>query len=114
MTGRIDISTKIKKDSNTQKSASFLKNENIFDSYDGTEKDFIDSKIDEEDINRSNDTIKNQDITLSSVDHIPRQYISLHVRFGSKVLETPSQPLSKYMNIIMKKFPHTKVIFISI
>ena len=57
--------------------------------------------------------LKNHDIILSSVDHIPRQYISLHVRFGSKALETELQPLTKYLNIMKRKYPNIRNVFIS-
>ena len=44
---------------------------------------------------------------------IPRPYISLHVRYGNKVVEQKLQPLQKYMNYIRKKAPHIRNIFIS-
>ena len=83
----------------------------------------VDTSDDKSESNEYDDTIqsksnkleklKNDDIILSSVDHIPRQYISLHVRFGSKALETELQPLTKYMNILKRKYPNIRNVFIS-
>jgi hypothetical protein len=43
----------------------------------------------------------------------PKPFLSLHVRYGSKVIETQLQPLSKYMTLVKKKASHIKDIFVS-
>lgn len=47
------------------------------------------------------------------VDFIPRPFISMHVRYGYKYIETAAQPLGKYMNIIRRKAYNAKYIFVS-
>ena len=54
-----------------------------------------------------------KEIVIEPVGEIPRPYISLHIRFGSKIIEAELQPLSKYMNIAMKKYPFIRNIFVS-
>ena len=52
-------------------------------------------------------------VGVISAKHIPKPFLSLHVRYGSKILETASQPLSKYMDLIKKKYPFIRNIFLS-
>ena len=44
---------------------------------------------------------------------IPGPYVSLHVRFGNKAAEQDLKPLENYMNMIAKKYPLVKNIFVS-
>lgn len=48
-----------------------------------------------------------------SVTSIARPFLSLHVRYGMKVLEEPLHPLQKYINAMNKKYPHITNIFVS-
>ena len=54
-----------------------------------------------------------QECTKGLVDHIPRPYASVHVRYGNKVAEQPSKPLERYTNMLKRKAGHVKNIFIS-
>ena len=44
---------------------------------------------------------------------IPTPFASMHVRYGNKVIEQPSQPLTKYMKLITSKAKYSKNVFIS-
>lgn len=52
-------------------------------------------------------------VAVVSAKHIPKPYLSLHVRYGTKFLETAPQPLYKYMDLIKKKYSFIRNIFIS-
>ncbi len=60
-----------------------------------------------------NSDILNMSTSRPPQASLPPLYLSLHVRFGMKVEEIASQPLNMYMNIIGKKLPHIKDIFVS-
>jgi hypothetical protein len=44
---------------------------------------------------------------------IPKPFVSLHIRYGSKVIETSLMPLTKYMNMVKKKARLVRDIFVS-
>jgi hypothetical protein len=44
---------------------------------------------------------------------IPKPFASLHVRYGEKVLEVGLIPLSNYMEVVSRKSPHIRHIFVS-
>jgi hypothetical protein len=48
-----------------------------------------------------------------SVSSIDRPFLSLHVRYGMKVLEESLRPLQKYINAMNSKYPHIQNIFVS-
>lgn len=48
-----------------------------------------------------------------AVDSIEKPFASMHVRYGSKILEQPQKPLQNYMNFLTKKAKHVKKVFLS-
>ena len=53
-------------------------------------------------------------VTIQSIPSIPSPYVSLHIRYGSKINELDSfEPLSRYMNLIMHKYRHIRHVFVS-
>jgi hypothetical protein len=64
----------------------------------------------------SNSTINNDDSQEKFLQPIrfPEKFISLHVRFGAKVVEVQKlEPLTKYMTFMKKKLPFISDIFVS-
>jgi len=55
----------------------------------------------------------NNSVSVVRCRKIPAPYVSVHVRFGNKVLETKSKPLDSYMKMVKHKYPHVRNIFVS-
>jgi hypothetical protein len=48
------------------------------------------------------------------VDRIPRPFVSMHVRYGAKIVEVQKyQPLERYMLMVKRKYPQARDIFVS-
>ncbi|KAJ1404145.1 hypothetical protein B484DRAFT_404880 [Ochromonadaceae sp. CCMP2298] len=45
--------------------------------------------------------------------HFPQKFLSLHIRYGMKVVEQELQPVTRYMALISRKLPHLSDIFVS-
>ena len=48
-----------------------------------------------------------------AVNSISKPFVSLHVRYGTKIIEQPSQPLDKYMKFLTTKVKHIKDVYLS-
>jgi hypothetical protein len=49
----------------------------------------------------------------NSWGRIPHPYASVHVRYGEKIIETENMPLHLYMDVLQRKAPHIRNVFVS-
>lgn len=52
-------------------------------------------------------------VSFERCPEVPAPYVSVHVRFGNKVLEQKLKPLQDYMHMVRVKYPHIRNIFLS-